>query len=100
MHSESAESAEIFRFFQNENVSFNFLESLLNCVYLTCDFEYLTLRCNVRRYIQSLSAKMTALGLLKVKIFRNKDYDVIMSVHDVTNKILLHHSNYIVDVAM
>ena len=28
------------------------------------------------------------------------DYDVIISVHDVTNKILTLDSNYIVDVAL
>ena len=32
-------------------------------------------------------AKLAAPGLLKRKIFRNKDYDFIISVHDFTNKI-------------
>ena len=64
------------KFFSPEEFSFNFLEILkahLNCVYLTCDFIYLTLRCNARRYSQSLSAKMATLGLLKTKVFWNKD---------------------------
>ena len=43
---------------------------------------------------------MAALGLLKVKVFWNKGYDVIISVHDVTNKILSRDSNYIIDVVM
>ena len=47
-----------------------------------------------------MSAKMAALGLLKVKVFWNKGYDVIISVHDVTNKILSRDSNYIIDVVM
>ena len=47
-----------------------------------------------------LSAKMAALGLLKVKVFWNKGYEVIISVHDITNKILSRDSNYIVDVVM
>ena len=50
--------------------------------------------------ILMMSAKMATLGLLKIKVFWNKGYDVIISVHDVTNKILLRDSNYIVDVVM
>ena len=50
--------------------------------------------------ILMMSAKMATLGLLKIKVFWNKGYDVIISVHDVTNKILSRDSNYIVDVAM
>ena len=34
-----------------------------------------------------MAAKMATLGLLKVKVFWNKDYDVVIFVHDVTNKI-------------
>ena len=45
-----------------------------------------------------MSAKMATLGLLKIKIFWNKGYDVIISVHDVTNKILSLDSYYIVDM--
>ena len=33
-------------------------------------------------------AKMATPGLLKIKVFQNKDYDVIIYVSDVTNKIL------------
>ena len=47
-----------------------------------------------------MPAKMTTLGFLKTKVFLNKVYDVIISVHDFTNKILSHDSNYIVDVVM
>ena len=47
-----------------------------------------------------MSAKVTTPGLLKTKLFWNKGYDVIISVHDVNNKILSCDSNYIVDVAM
>ena len=50
--------------------------------------------------IGMMSAKMATLGLLKIKVFWNKGYDVIISVHDVTNKILSRNSNYIVDVVM
>ena len=41
---------------------------------------------------------MANLGLLKIKMFWNKGYDFIISVHDVNNKILSRDSNYIVDV--
>ena len=47
-----------------------------------------------------MSAKMATPGILKIKIFWSKDYYVIYSVCDVTNKILSLHSNYIVDVVM
>ena len=32
-----------------------------------------------------MSAKLATLGLLKIKLFQNKGYDVIICVHDVTN---------------
>ena len=44
--------------------------------------------------------KMATLGLLKIKLFSNKDYDIIVSVHDIINKILSRDSYYVVDVAM
>ena len=50
--------------------------------------------------ILMMSAKLATPGLLKIKIFQNKGYDVIIPNHDVTNKILLRDSNYIVDVVM
>ena len=50
--------------------------------------------------ILMMSAKMATPGLLKITVFWNKGYDVIISVDDVTNKILSRDSNYIVDVSM
>ena len=50
--------------------------------------------------ILMMSAKIVALDLLKTKVFWNKDYEVIISVHDVTIKMLSRNSNYIVDVVM
>ena len=47
-----------------------------------------------------MSAKMATPGLLKITVFWNKGYDVIIPVDDVTNKILSCDSNYIVDVVM
>ena len=47
-----------------------------------------------------MSAKMATLGLLKITVFWNKDYDVIISVDDFTNTFLSGDSNYIVDVFM
>ena len=47
-----------------------------------------------------MSAKVATLGLIKIKVLWGKDYDVIISVHDVTNKILSCNTNYIVDVVM
>ena len=45
-----------------------------------------------------MSAKMAALGVLKITVFLNKVYGIIASVHDVTNRILSHDANYFVDV--
>ena len=67
--------------------SFNFFESLE------------TVLINIVTILM-MSAKMATLGLHKRKVFWNKDYGVIVSVHDVTNKILSGDSNYIVDVVM
>ena len=43
---------------------------------------------------------MATLGLVKIKVFWNKYYDVIVSVYPFINRILSHGSNYIVDVVM
>ena len=50
--------------------------------------------------ILMMSAKWATPGLLKIKIFQNKSYDVIVLDYDVTKEILSRNSNYIVDVAM
>ena len=47
-----------------------------------------------------MSAKMATPGLLKVTVFWNKGYDIIIPADDITNKILLCDSNHIVDVSM
>ena len=47
-----------------------------------------------------MPARMANPGLLKVTVFWNKGYDVIIPVNDVTSKILSRDSNYIVDVFM
>ena len=47
-----------------------------------------------------MSAKKATPDLLKITVFWNKGYDVIISVDDVTNKILSRDSNYVVDAFM
>ena len=47
-----------------------------------------------------MSEKVFTPALLKVIVFWNKGYDVKIYVNDVSNKILWHDSNYIVDVFM
>ena len=47
-----------------------------------------------------ISAKMATSGLLKIIVFWNKCYDVIITAHDVTNKVFSRNSNYTVDVVM
>ena len=50
--------------------------------------------------IMMMSAKMATPGFLKLAVFWNKGYDVIIYVHDVTNKFLSSDSNYAVDVVI
>ena len=50
--------------------------------------------------ILMITAKMATASLLKINVFSTKGFYVIYSVYDVTNKILSHDSNYIVDVVM
>ena len=50
--------------------------------------------------ILMMSALMAAPGLLKIKVFWSKGYDVMSYVNDVTNQILSPDSNCIVDVVM
>ena len=47
-----------------------------------------------------MSSKMATLGLLKIRVFLNKVYDAIISLHGVTNKFVSGDSNYITDVVM
>ena len=47
-----------------------------------------------------MSAKLTTLGLLKIKVFWNKSYNVITDLHDVTDKILSHESNDIANLVI
>ena len=47
-----------------------------------------------------MSAKMATPGLLKMMVFWNKVYGIIIFVDDVTKKLLSRDSHYIVDVLM
>ena len=47
-----------------------------------------------------MSAKLATLALLKIKVFRNKGYDVKSSVHGIIGKFLSHDLNYAVNVVM
>ena len=43
---------------------------------------------------------MAILGLLKIMVFWSKGYEVMISVHDVTSKILSHDTNHIKDLGV
>ena len=49
--------------------------------------------------ILMMLAKITTQSLLKIRVFCNNGYDVIISVDDVT-KIVSRDSNYIIDLIM
>ena len=40
-----------------------------------------------------MSVELATLGLLKINVFSNKSYSVIICVHDVDNKLLSPDSN-------
>ena len=46
--------------------------------------------------ILMMSAKLATQDLLKINIFSNKGYDIVVSVYDVNNKILPRDSTYVV----
>ena len=50
--------------------------------------------------ILMMLVNMATLALLKIKVFWKKGYDLIISVHEVSNKILSRNSNFIVKVVM
>ena len=50
--------------------------------------------------ILMMSAKLATQGRLKIKIFQQKGYEVIILEYEVTNKIFSRNSNYILDVVM
>ena len=67
--------------------SFNFSWVFSNCF-------------NIHSYNFDDVSKNIYSSLLKIRVFWNNNYDVIISVHDVTNKVLSPDSNYITDVVM
>ena len=48
--------------------------------------------------ILMMSAKVATPGFLKITVFLNKVYDVIISIHDLIKKIPSRDSNYIVNL--
>ena len=50
--------------------------------------------------ILMVSTKMATLGLVTIKIFSKKRYDVIISVHDIIKKTLSDDSNHVIDMVM
>ena len=63
-------------------------------------FEFLKIALIKLVQLLMMSAKMATLGFIKIKVFWKNGYEVIMFVHDVTNKILSRDSNCIVDVVI
>ena len=50
--------------------------------------------------ILMVSTKTATLGLVTIKIFSKKRYDVIISVHDIIKKTLSDDSNHVIDMVM
>ena len=47
-----------------------------------------------------MPVKLATLGLLKIKLFGNKGYDVTIALHSVISKVLSRGSNYIGEVVI
>ena len=47
-----------------------------------------------------MPAKMATLGFLKIKVFWNNGYEVIIFVPNITNKVLSRDLSYIIEVVM
>ena len=67
---------------------------------MRCKKQELSFTLSEETFAHGIFPKMATLGLLKIMVFWNKGYDVTISVHDVSNKILLRDSCYIADVIM
>ena len=50
--------------------------------------------------ILMISAKFATVGLLKIKLFSYKGYDLIISFYNATKRILSRDSNHIANVVM
>ena len=62
--------------------------------------DYLKISLLRKGYNFDDGSKIGPLCLCKIKLFRNKSYDVETSDHDATNKILSRGSNYVIDIAI
>ena len=50
--------------------------------------------------ILMMAAKLATPGLLEMKLFPKKAYEVVIFVHDVTSRSLSYDSNYLIDVVI
>ena len=90
---------EISKFCYIKKYRYRFYFDTLFLILLTFFESWKTFLINMITILM-MSAKMATLGLLKIKVFWNKGYGVIISVYYVINKNLSLDSNYIVDVVM
>ena len=77
---------DIFCYIKKYRCRLHFDTYLINFWYIL--FESLKVAIIIIVSILMMSAKLATLGLLKLKLFWNKYYDVINSVNHVSNKIL------------
>ena len=85
---------------KSTNVAISRNTDVVDCIFTRNFFFFLSLLKVILIHIAAIlmiSAKMATLGLLKIKVFGNKGYEVMICVHDVTNNILSRYSNYIID---
>ena len=91
-------------FFHQESVTFVIsrntdIDYILYLI-LILTFESLKVVLIIMVAILMISTELATLSLLKIKVFCKRGYNFIISVHDVTNKILSSDSNYLVDVVI
>ena len=96
-------SADISFFFPRNHQILLYQEILIAFWYIisnSFNFYWVFKDCFNKHGYNLTSTKMATPGLFKIKTFWNKGYDVIISVHDDTDRILSRDSNYIVVVVM
>ena len=100
-------SAESSAFFRRKSTNFAISRSTdIDCIlihnfeFFLTDFESSKISLKNMFAILMISGKMATLDFLKLKLFQNEGYDVIIYVHDITNQILSCDPNYIVDLVI
>ena len=91
-------SSEIRNFVISRNTNIDC--TLIHNSLIVLNFESSKVALVIMVTIWMMSGTLTTLGLLKIKVFWNKGCDILISVHDVTDKTFSGESNHVTYVVM